>query len=71
MKVEVLAPVAGSISMMLADEGAVVTEGDDLAEVELMKTMFRVTAPAAGTLHWRYGPGEIVGEGEVIAEIET
>lgn len=65
----VLSPVSGSISIILVESGAAVEEGEALAEIELMKALFRVTAPVKGVLKWRCGPGVVVGEGEVIGEI--
>lgn len=46
-----------------------VDDGDPVCEVESMKVNIRVNAPAAGKILWLTRLGEVVGEGEVLAEI--
>lgn len=62
-------PVVGTLSIIYADEGATVDAGDTVGECESMKLFFPLVAPVAGTVHWRFNLGEIVGETDVIAEI--
>ena len=61
---KVLAPIFGTLALFYAEEGASVEKGDVLAEIEAMKTFYRVESPASGVLHWRYSLGEVIGEGD-------
>lgn len=65
----VLAPVFGTVSLFHYDEGAQVAEGDVIGEIEAMKVMYQVVSPAAGILHWRRELGEVIGEGDDVAEV--
>ena len=66
---EVLSPTFGTLGLLHVDDGSLVAEGEMLGEVEVMKTFHRIIAPVAGTLTWLVGLGEVVGEGDVLAEI--
>jgi biotin carboxyl carrier protein len=69
-EIPVLAPLVGTISQQLTEDGAEVSEGDAVVEIEAMKMMFSVEAPAAGTVRYRAALGAVVGQDEVIAVIE-
>ncbi len=66
---DVLATTFGTLALLHVEEGAVVAVGDALAEVEAMKTFFRVEALSSGKIHWIVELGEVVGEGDVLARI--
>ncbi len=66
---EVLSPIFGQLGLVHVEDGAVVAEGDELGEIEAMKMYTRFFAPTSGTLTWVVELGEIVGEGDVVAEI--
>lgn len=68
-RIEVHAPVFGSLAMLHAENEAEVELGDRICEIEAMKTYFSVIAPAKGKLTWRLGLGEVIGTGEIIAWI--
>ncbi|GAA2098032.1 biotin carboxylase N-terminal domain-containing protein [Brevibacterium salitolerans] len=65
----VRAPVPGSVVAFLAEDGADVAEGDDIAVLSAMKMETRVPAPAAGTLMHAAAVGDMVAVGEVLARI--
>jgi len=66
---EVLSPIFGNLALLHVEDGAIVAEGDELGEIEAMKMYTRFSAPCAGVLTWVVELGEIVGEGDVVAEI--
>lgn len=66
----VLTDYPGVLSMLFVDNGAVVEEGERVAEVELMKCMWPVIASASGAITFRIELGEVVAEGDIIAVIE-
>lgn len=70
MRHEVVSPVVGSLSDCAVDEGDSVEEGDQVCSVESMKTMFPLYAPVAGRVIFTRELGEIVGEGEVVFEVQ-
>lgn len=65
----VSAPVPGSLVDFLVEDGAEVTEGDEVAVLSAMKMETRVSAPAAGTLKHVASVGDVVSVGEAIARI--
>jgi biotin carboxyl carrier protein len=67
--VEVITDYPGVLSNLHVEDGAAVEEGDRLADIELMKTMFPIVAPASGVVSFRISLGQVVGEGDVIAVI--
>lgn len=71
MTKEVLSEYPGVLSNIAMESGATVEEGERIADVELMKTMFPVYATASGVVSFRIELGEVVAEGDVIAVIET
>lgn len=66
----VLSPMTGSVALRHADDGANVGAGETILDIECMKTMWPVYAPAAGVVRYRVELGEVVGEGDVVAVIE-
>lgn len=68
---DVICEVTGSVSLHHVDDGAMVAAGDPILEVECMKVFFPVYAPAAGIVRHRVELGAVVGDGDVIAVIET
>lgn len=61
--------IVGILSDLAVDEGDLVEEGDVIASIESMKTMFPLYASASGRVRFLLELGEIVGEGDVVAEI--
>ena len=66
----VTAPVPGSLVDFLAEDGAEVTVGDDIAVLSAMKMETRVQAPVSGTLTQVAKVGDTVSVGEVVARVE-
>jgi biotin carboxyl carrier protein len=64
-----VSPVPGILTMYYVDDGTRVEQGETISAVECMKTMYMISAPAAGIVHHKISLGEIVGEGDVVAEI--
>ena len=67
----VLAPLVGAVCQFLLDDGCAVAEGDHILEIEAMKMMFTVEAPAAGVVRFRCQLGAVVGQDEIVAVIES
>lgn len=67
---EVIAPLVGTVSQYLVEDGATVTEGETILEIEAMKMMFGVEAPASGIVRYRVPLGAVVGQDETVAVIE-
>lgn len=63
------AEIVGNVWRLVAHEGDRVDAGDLVAVLETMKMEIPVHAPGAGTVRLRVAEGEIVQEGDVIAEI--
>lgn len=57
------------ITSWLFSEGAVVTEGQLIAEIMVEKVQYEVKAPVGGTLSIKEGPEAVVSKGAKIAEI--
>jgi biotin carboxyl carrier protein len=66
---EVFSPLFGNLALLHVESGSVVEAGEAIGEIEAMKMYVRVSAPCAGTLTWLIELGEIVGEGDLIAEV--
>ncbi|MDR0512102.1 MAG: biotin/lipoyl-binding protein, partial [Treponema sp.] len=64
-----LAPVAGSIFRLAADEGARVKTGDTILIMESMKMELEIKSTASGVLHFLVPAGASVAAGQPIAEI--
>ena len=45
-------------------------KGEDLGEIEAMKTYTRFYAPCTGRVTWLVELGEVVGEGDAVAEVK-
>ena len=71
MRVEVKAQTDGTLSLLHVETGEKVAAGETVAEAESMKMMYAIEAPANGTLFWLTPLGAVIGEGDVLAEIET
>ena len=69
--VDVLSPLTGSVALLRAEDGARVERGDTVLEVESMKTFWPVEAPASGIVRLQVALGEVVGENQLVAIIET
>lgn len=64
------APMSGVIAAVVVRPGDQVCPGDVLAVIEAMKMEYSIVADVEGTVaHLRYGPGDSVREGELIADI--
>jgi biotin carboxyl carrier protein len=70
-RIEVRAEMTGTVALRHVDDGARVERGDTIAEVECMKTFWPVYAPVGGIVRHKVELGEVVGQDEVIAIIET
>jgi acetyl-CoA/propionyl-CoA carboxylase biotin carboxyl carrier protein len=66
----VVAPMAGTVSAWLVDDGATVASGDPIVVMEAMKMETTIVANAAGTLHHVTAPGAFVSAGERLASID-
>jgi biotin carboxyl carrier protein len=67
---QVIAEVAGTVSLVVATPGQVVKEGDVLIIIESMKMEIPVEAPSSGTLvEMRVQERDQVVEGAVIAVV--
>lgn len=62
---------SGILASWLVAEGASVTEGEELFELETDKATLAVPSPAAGTLHRGAGEGDEVQVGQSVGEIDT
>lgn len=71
MRVPCIVEVVGTLADLARDDGEMVMEGDHICSVECMKTFFPIYAAASGRLHFLRDLGEVVEEGEIVAEIET
>jgi biotin carboxyl carrier protein len=70
--IKIVTEVAGRVCALLAEVGASVGEGDDIAVVEAMKMEIPVAAPAEGTLKTiLVSLDDVVAEGQVLAILET
>jgi biotin carboxyl carrier protein len=70
--IKIVTEVAGRVCALLAEVGASVGEGDDIAVVEAMKMEIPIAAPAEGTLKTiLVGLDDVVAEGQVLAILET
>jgi acetyl-CoA/propionyl-CoA carboxylase biotin carboxyl carrier protein len=67
----ILAPMAGTLSSWMVDDGSTVAVGDSVAVMEAMKMETTVTATTAGVLHHRSAPGDFVSAGDQLATIES
>jgi biotin carboxyl carrier protein len=70
--IKIVTEVAGRVCALPVEVGASVGEGDDIAFVEAMKMEIPVAASAAGKLKSiLVSLDDVVGEGQVLAVIET
>jgi biotin carboxyl carrier protein len=68
---DVLAEITANVWQVVAEEGQMVAEGDELVILESMKMEIPVVAPVSGTLtEMRVKPEDVVQEGDVIAVID-
>jgi pyruvate/2-oxoglutarate dehydrogenase complex dihydrolipoamide acyltransferase (E2) component len=76
MSVEIILPKLGfsmsdgTLAEWLAQDGALVTEGQPLFALESDKSTQEVASPATGTLRILKGTGETYPVGEVLGHIE-
>jgi glutaconyl-CoA/methylmalonyl-CoA decarboxylase subunit gamma len=66
---QVFAPCLGTAAMCLAEDGAHVSAGDLVMQIEAMKMYFDAIAPASGIIHWQVKLGELVEENQILAYI--
>ena len=66
---DICAPMPGSLTQLLVEDGAEVAEGDPIAVVEAMKMEHVLRAPAAGTAHVKATVGAQVALDEVLVTI--
>tara|TARA_B100001540_G_C15635195_1_gene564003 strand:+ start:137 stop:406 length:270 start_codon:yes stop_codon:yes gene_type:complete len=68
---EVRAELTATVWKVVAEEGAIVAEGDELVILESMKMEIPVVATVAGTLkEMRVSEEDRISEGDVVAVIE-
>jgi biotin carboxyl carrier protein len=67
--VEIISPIIGTISYLSIPDGNTVVQGEEICQIECMKTFYPVYAPKDGKLRYRLMLGDMVSDGEVIAEI--
>jgi len=67
--VDVESPTFGTLALKHVEDGTIVTEDEPIGEVEAMKVFFRITAPCDGVVTWMAELGDVVGQGDVLAEI--
>ncbi len=68
---EVRAEMTANVWKVIAASGQQVATGEDLVILESMKMEIPVTAPVAGTVRLAVTEGQVVNEGDLIAEVET
>jgi acetyl-CoA/propionyl-CoA carboxylase biotin carboxyl carrier protein len=66
----VVAPMAGTVSAWLVDDGATVAPGDPVVVMEAMKMETTIVATAAGALRQEKAPGDFLAAGERLASID-
>lgn len=71
MKYDVISPMMGVVSNIYVESGSEVEEGFVLAEIECMKTLFPIHAPATGVLFLDVAPGAQVGQDEQLGYVES
>jgi biotin carboxyl carrier protein len=68
---EVLAEITANVWQVVAEEGQLIAEGDEIVILESMKMEIPVIAPVSGTLtEIHVSPEDVVQEGDVIAVID-
>ncbi len=65
----VKSPLMGSVSTMRVATGAIVTAGESLMGIEIMKMLHSINAPIAGEVEMVVKVGEMVVEGQIVAKI--
>jgi biotin carboxyl carrier protein len=71
-EIKIMTEVAGRVCALPVNTGTDVNDGDDVAFVEAMKMEIPVASPATGRLKSiLVSIDEIVGEGQVVAIVET
>lgn len=71
MRHDINCEIVGVLSDLAVDDGETVRRGQLICHVESMKTMFPLSAPEAGIVHFNVELGEMVGQGECVAWVET
>ena len=67
---QVRSPQMGTIATLLAEDGAAVEAGQEILEIEAMKMFNLVETDTGGIVRYRCEVGEVVNEGDLLAEIE-
>jgi biotin carboxyl carrier protein len=67
---EVRAELVANVWKIVVTEGQQVEDGDTLVILESMKMEIPVVAESAGTVSIKVAEGDVVQEGDLIAEIE-
>ena len=70
-QVDVRATIPGSVSVIHVADGSAVDAGETILEIECMKTLWNIVAPAAGIVRLQVGPGEIVAQDQIVATVGT
>ena len=69
MRIRVMSPMYGTVSQLLAEEGAPLKTGDIFMQIEAMKMMFDIQAPTDGVLQLATKLGQTVDAETVLAYI--
>jgi acetyl-CoA/propionyl-CoA carboxylase biotin carboxyl carrier protein len=67
---DVLAPLTGTVTSWLVDEGDRVERGTPVATLEAMKMETQVMAPVSGVIHRTASIGDLVDYGEPMGRVE-
>jgi acetyl-CoA/propionyl-CoA carboxylase biotin carboxyl carrier protein len=67
---QIRSPLTGSISTFLVEDGAEVAEDETVIEIEAFKMFTAIRAPCAGIIRLKCTLGEVVGDDDLLAEIE-
>jgi acetyl-CoA carboxylase biotin carboxyl carrier protein len=68
---EIRAEIAANVWQVVAEEGQMVAEGDEIVILESMKMEIPVEAPRAGVVRVVHvAEGQTVQEGDVVASLE-
>lgn len=69
--VDLRADMVGSVALFHLEDGATVATGEQIMDIECMKVFYPVVATVAGVVRLRVVLGAVVGQGDVVASIET
>ena len=68
---EVRASIPGTVSVLSVPDGAAVDQGEILLEIECMKTLWPLSAPATGIVRFDVQICEVVAQEQLVATVEA